>query len=274
MRYALLDSCDPVRAATLFYGDAATLWLDSADTDHPSSRWSYLCIAPIATLQVRAEELSRGEDGFADRADEVRAWIRSTERQRIAEGPPFQGGAAGYVSYDAAPLFLERFQSRHMPRSDLIEFNLYDTLLAFDLEGQKTWVMSAGLRAANAEEDDALADAKIAEVLTRLGDTRRAPDVDVPLGWSRPDQAIDYIAAVKRTQDYILDGDIYQANIAQNWVASHCDVSSAFSNYLQMRERTPAPFAAFGHFQGRVLASASPERLISASATGRVVRLT
>ena len=101
MRYALLDSCDPVRAATLFYGDAATLWLDSADTDHPSSRWSYLCIAPIATLQVRAEELSRGEDGFADRADEVRAWIRSTERQRIAEGPPFQGGAAGYVSYDA-----------------------------------------------------------------------------------------------------------------------------------------------------------------------------
>ncbi|HCX10988.1 MAG TPA: aminodeoxychorismate synthase, component I, partial [Hyphomonas sp.] len=145
------------------------------------------------------------------------------------------------------------------------------TLLAFDLEGQKTWVMSAGLRAANAEEDDALADAKIAEVLTRLGDTRRAPDVDVPLGWSRPDQAIDYIAAVKRTQDYILDGDIYQANIAQNWVASHCDVSSAFSNYLQMRERTPAPFAAFGHFQGRVLASASPERLISASATGRVV---
>lgn len=87
MRYALLDSCDPVRAATLFYGDAATLWLDSADTDHPSSRWSYLCIAPIATLQVRAEELSRGEDGFADRADEVRAWIRSTERQRIAEGP-------------------------------------------------------------------------------------------------------------------------------------------------------------------------------------------
>lgn len=271
MRYALLDSCDPVRAATLFYGDAATLWLDSADTDHPSSRWSYLCIAPIATLQVRAEELSRGEDGFADRADEVRAWIRSTERQRIAEGPPFQGGAAGYVSYDAAPLFLERFQSRHMPRSDLIEFNLYDTLLAFDLEGQKTWVMSAGLRAANAEEDDALADAKIAEVLTRLGDTRRAPDVDVPLGWSRPDQAIDYIAAVKRTQDYILDGDIYQANIAQNWVASHCDVSSAFSNYLQMRERTPAPFAAFGHFEGRVLASASPERLISASATGRVV---
>ncbi|HCX11049.1 MAG TPA: hypothetical protein DHU81_12090, partial [Hyphomonas sp.] len=83
-------------------------------------------------MQVRAEELSRGEDGFADRADEVRAWIRSTERQRIAEGPPFQGGAAGYVSYDAAPLFLERFQSRHMPRSDLIEFNLYDTLLAFD----------------------------------------------------------------------------------------------------------------------------------------------
>ncbi|MAN67697.1 anthranilate synthase component I family protein [uncultured Hyphomonas sp.] len=271
MRYALLDTCDPVGAATVFHAAPGTLWLDSADPDHPSSRWSYLCIAPVATLRVSADVLAPGEDGFARKSDEVRRWIRGQARQRIPDGPPFQGGAAGYVSYDAAPLFLERFHSRHAPRSDLAEFHLYDTVLAFDVTGQRTWVMSAGLASADAEEDDVLADARIAEVLARLDSEGGKPASGAALVWARPDHAIDYVAAVERTQDYILDGDIYQANIAQNWVAAPVDVAGAFSNYLEMRERTPAPFAAFGHFAGRILASASPERLISASAEGRVV---
>ena len=271
MRYALLDTCDPVGAATVFHAEPGTLWLDSADPDHPSSRWSYLCVAPVATLRVSADALAPGEDGFAGKSDEVRRWIRGQARQRIPDGPPFQGGAAGYVSYDAAPLFLERFQSRHAPKSDLAEFHLYDTVLAFDLTGQRTWIMSAGLASADAEEDDALADARIAEVLTRLDGGGGKPASGAALGWARPDHAIDYVAAVERAQDYILDGDIYQANIAQNWVAAPIDAAGAFSNYLEMRERTPAPFAAFGHFAGRILASASPERLISASAEGRVV---
>lgn len=77
--------------------------------------------------------------------------------------------------------------------------------------------------------------------------------------------------AVERTQEYILDGDIYQANIAQNWISEKLGANDAFTNYLEMRKRTPAPFAAFGHFGGRILASASPERLISVSADRRVV---
>ena len=119
MRYALLDTCDPVGAATVFHAEPGTLWLDSADPDHPSSRWSYLCVAPIATLRVHSEGLAPSEDGFARKSDEVRRWIRGQARQRIPGGPPFQGGAAGYVSYDAAPFLLERFQSRHAPKSDL-----------------------------------------------------------------------------------------------------------------------------------------------------------
>jgi para-aminobenzoate synthetase component I len=271
MRYVLLDTCDPVWAATVFAGQKGTLWLDSADVDHPSSRWSYLCISPVSSLRVRAGEAASGDDAFARKAEEVRRWIRGRERPRMPNGPPFQGGAAGYVSYDAAPLFIDRFQSRHASRSDLIELSLYDTVLAFDLEAEKTWVMSAGLASAGAAEDDALADTRIADVLARLDGARNAPDPEAGLRWSRPDDAIDYVAAVERTQDYILDGDIYQANIAQNWVAPACDAAGAFSNYLLMRARTPAPFAAFGHFEDRILASASPERLISASAEGRVV---
>ena len=270
MRYIVLDTCDPVRAATLFSGVRGTLWLDSADPGHPSSRWSYLCVSPVSTLRVGSEDLSAGQDRFDIKADTIRRWVRGRERRRISGGPPFQGGVAGYVAYDAAPLFLDRFLSRHMPESDLAEFNLYDTVLAFDLAGGKTWILSSGLASADAAEDDDLAGIRIAEVLARLEGQAPARVAPTSLEWARPAQALDYVAAVKRTQDYILDGDIYQANIAQNWIAPALDVESAFSNYLEMRERTPAPFAAFGHFEGRILASASPERLISASADGRV----
>ena len=272
MRYVLLDTCDPVRAASLLCGQPGTLWLDSADSDHPSSRWSYLCVSPVSTLRVGAEQVDPGESDFTNQAaDGIRRWVRDTQVTRLPDGPPFQGGVAGYVAYDAASLFLERFRSRHAPRSDLLELSLYDTVLAFDLAARKTWVMSSGLATAGAPEDGALADARIAGILSRLDGDADTPDCADALNWSRPEKAIDYVGAVERTRAYILDGDIYQANIAQNWVAPPSDVAAAFADYLEMRQRTPAPFAAFGHFAGRVLASASPERLISASADGRVV---
>ncbi|HBH45195.1 MAG TPA: hypothetical protein DDY28_12365, partial [Hyphomonas atlantica] len=105
------------------------LWLDSADPDHPSSRWSYLCVAPVSTMRLTAQAT---ETEFAASMDMLRRWVTARPRTRISGGPPFQGGAAGYVAYDAAPLFHSRFHSRHVAQSDLAEFSLYDTLLAFD----------------------------------------------------------------------------------------------------------------------------------------------
>jgi len=268
MRYVLLDQCDPARAATAFHGKQGTLWLDSADLEHPSSHWSYLCMSPVAGLRLDA---GADASNLAKGLETLRGWIRGQARRRIAGGPPFQGGAAGYVAYDAAPLFHDRFRSRHGPQSDLAEFSLYDTLVAFDHAQGKTWVMSCGLSSSDAEQDDDLADARIAEVIASITDTKEPTTLATPPQWRRPERAIDYVKAVERTQEYILDGDIYQANIAQNWVSAEMHVADAFANYLEMRQRTPAPFAAFGHFRGRVLASASPERLISISAEGRVV---
>ena len=142
MRYVILDTCDPVRAARQFCQDRGMLWLDSADERHPAARWSYLCLQPVATLTVPGSDLSGEDDAFQRRAADIRTWIRGRQRTRIPGGPPFQGGVAGYVAYDAAPLFLDRFRSRHAPRSDLAEFSLYDTVLAFDLSGEGTLLMT------------------------------------------------------------------------------------------------------------------------------------
>ncbi|WP_273239941.1 anthranilate synthase component I family protein [Hyphomonas atlantica corrig.] len=268
MRYVLLDQCDPAHAAAVFHRELGMLWLDSADPDHPSSRWSYLCVAPVSTMRLTAQAT---ETEFAASMDMLRRWVTARPRTRISGGPPFQGGAAGYVAYDAAPLFHSRFHSRHVAQSDMAEFSLYDTLLAFDHVQGKTWIMSAGLTSPDEGQNEDLADQRISKVLAALAGSDELATPVASVKWERPDRAIDYVKAVERTQEYILDGDIYQANIAQNWISEKLGADDAFTNYLEMRKRTPAPFAAFGHFGGRILASASPERLISVSADRRVV---
>jgi para-aminobenzoate synthetase component I len=69
-------------------------------------------------------------------------------------------------------------------------------------------------------------------------------------------------ANIKRTVDYILDGDIFQANITQVFEANTPQGFDAFALYQQLREKNPAPFATLMDYDGVKIISSSPERLI------------
>jgi anthranilate/para-aminobenzoate synthase component I len=70
-----------------------------------------------------------------------------------------------------------------------------------------------------------------------------------------------YEAMVRRAQDYISRGDIYQANLSQTFTAQWG--GSPGSLYRTLREMNPGPF--MGLFQGRgfTVLSSSPERLVA-----------
>ena len=67
----------------------------------------------------------------------------------------------------------------------------------------------------------------------------------------------DYLERVVRAQQYIRQGDIYQANLAQRWRAE--GRVDAWALYQALAERSPAPFAAFLEGEDFALTSASPE---------------
>jgi para-aminobenzoate synthetase component I len=67
---------------------------------------------------------------------------------------------------------------------------------------------------------------------------------------------------VRRTVEYILAGDIFQANITQVFKAEVRDGFDAFAVYQQLREKNPAPFAALMDYDAVKIISSSPERLI------------
>ena len=71
-----------------------------------------------------------------------------------------------------------------------------------------------------------------------------------------------YEAAVQRVVDYILAGDIFQANLSQRFLAELPAGLDAWGLYRRLRRRNPAPFAAYLDFGEVEIVSASPERFL------------
>lgn len=257
-----LPSFDPVATATALQAEDGFIWFDSAAPEHPGTRFSYICIWPVDRLRLEAS---------TEAAEKLRAWIGRGAVSRIECGAPFQGGAAGYLSYEFSAAFLERFQSRHKAScATAAEFGFYDTVIAFDHGTAKAHVYSAGLPTKESAPDTDIAKGKI----RRLNEILAAPITRLPavknLNWVRRSGTGSYQSSVAQVQEYIRDGDIYQANIAGLWTAEPLEPEAAFAHYLKGREGSPAPFSGFGVFKDRTIASFSPERLVSSDVEGRV----
>lgn len=70
----------------------------------------------------------------------------------------------------------------------------------------------------------------------------------------------EYERMVERAKVYIEEGDIYQANLAQRLSVEY--VGDPFPLYQRLRKVNPSPFSGYLKFDGLVLASSSPERLV------------
>ena len=66
--------------------------------------------------------------------------------------------------------------------------------------------------------------------------------------------------AVKKVQNYIKQGDIYQANLTQRFNGK--TNLSSYELYRDLRRISPAPFGAYLNFEGYNIVSNSPERFI------------
>jgi para-aminobenzoate synthetase component 1 len=77
----------------------------------------------------------------------------------------------------------------------------------------------------------------------------------------------DYEAAITRALDYIRAGDIYQVNLSQRF-EMQLD-GDPFEAYLRLRERNPAPMAAFLRTSDADVLSTSPERFLRYDARSR-----
>ena len=210
--------------------------------------------------------------------------------------PPFQGGLAGYIGYDWSTV-LERLPR---PRYDDLAIpdvvlGLYDWVIAWDHRIGTAWLISTGFpeegraREPRARERMELVRGRLggraggqrgsgagtgrggsraASLLPRREATGAAapsyPAIGIEgagdIGLRSTFTHRGYLDAVARVREYIVAGDIFQANLSQRFQAHLAE--PPFDLYSRLRRHNPAPFAAYLGFGDVAVLSASPERFL------------
>jgi para-aminobenzoate synthetase component 1 len=283
------------------------LYLDSARRNRELGRYSFVTADPFEyfeapVLRVRGLAPSQGavgttsavygsvpvpvrlDDPLADLGRRMAGFSVPT----IPGLPPFQGGAAGLLSYDFARR-LERLPAARRDEFDMpaMAIGLYDVVVAFDHFASRAWIISQGFPE---QEPDSRrrravqraqqfrgwlkAPHENGETRSRPASNRHVSPADLAPQHPVADfvasgngtrltsnfSAAQYINTVARAIEYIRDGDIFQVNLAQRLLCPATDDSVTL--YLRLRERNPAPLAGYfdlGEFQ---IVSASPERFL------------
>ncbi len=244
------------------------VFLDSARADARLGRWSYVAADPFLRLTSKDGRLTLGERSFT--GDPFAVLQRALAHYALAHDPalpvPFQTGVVGYLGYDLAH-HLERLP--HPAVDDLafpdLAAGFYDAILAFDHGERRAWILSSGWPeaspVASMHRRKARADL-LAALVGRAREPEPEPEVASEAGLRSNFTAGGYEAAVQRVVDYILAGDIFQANLSQRFQAELPDGLDAWGLYRRLRRRNPAPFAAFLDLGEVQIASASPERFL------------
>ena len=248
------------------------VFLDSALREPELGRYSFLSADPFEFWH----------SGPTDAAGLQRLQQRLTRftSDRLPELPPFQGGAAGLFSYDLGRAF------ERLPRPTWDEFRLpglavglYDIVLAFDHQTDRTVLISQGFPETDIRTRRARAERRIRQFLGYLNNPARTDTVpqascpprsrlrlapQFPLAGSLPLTSDfsepNYLSAVDRAIEYIHAGDVFQVNLSQRLL--HPAVDDSVSLYVRLRHCNPATFAGYfdlGDFQ---VVSASPERFV------------
>jgi para-aminobenzoate synthetase component I len=295
----LAGTLKPADACQRFADLPYVLFLDSAAADHPDAHYSFLTADPACVVRSKGNvtEIWRHAGQWTpaqgDALTVARALLPAQPIEPIDGLPPFQGGIAGYIGYDWGAVLEQlprpRFDDLGIPDVVLC---LYDWVIAWDHRSRQAWLISTGLPEVG-QRRKRLAGERMDLLRRRLSgqehggtSTQRVPDRGPSLlrDYNRgspgfppmfPVSGIEsagrldlqstftrqgYLEAVTRVREYILAGDIFQANLSQRFQGTW--ESTPLDLYHRLRRRNPAPFAAYLGFNDVAVLSASPERFL------------
>ena len=257
---------DPVDLFAVVADDPHAALLHSAVHDE-RGRHSFIAMEPFRVLSCRdGRTRVDGEpvpgSPFAVLRDEL-------ERHPLVAVPglgPLQGGAVGVLGYELG----RHLESVPQPPPDALdlpemEMLLCDLIVALDHDERRATIISSGLPEADPPARRARAQARLDHAERRLrAATPLAPPPDpaaaprIESTFARP----AYELAVRRVIDYILAGDIFQANLSQRFSAELPPELTPFDLFRRLQAVNPAPFAAYLKLGEVVVASSSPERFL------------
>jgi para-aminobenzoate synthetase component 1 len=127
-------------------------------------------------------------------------------------------------------------------------FDFYETLIVHDYQTTKTFAVG--------KQSGQIA--RLLKETRSIQSFKRAKPISVASNFKHS----DYISAVNKIRRHIAAGDIYQANLTQQFLLEAEEKISPEAVFLHLRKHHPAPFAAFIRRKNTTIVSASPESFL------------
>jgi para-aminobenzoate synthetase component 1 len=263
----------PDEAFGLLVDEPFSFFLDSGMDPHKLGRYSFIGGNPFLVFSSRGNEVNIVQGTKRSRKkgnpfDILNQFLQLYRLDYYAPPVPLIGGAVGYFSYDLCH-FIERLPATTTDDLELPEcyFGFYDLVIAFDNLYNKTYIVSTGFPELEESKRKDRAASRLAEAKCRLAEAPTPIDSEKPLPQSLKPAALvanftheEYVNAVEKARQYIIDGDIFEVNLSQRFTA---ELSiTPYQLYRRLRQINPAPFACYLCFEDVSVVGASPERFL------------
>lgn len=239
------------------YNEPWAVFLDSTQPYNQQGRFDIVSAKPRITLVTRGLKTEIREknnltvsydDPFLLLKDILLKAPKQQGSNNVDIDIPFHGGAIGYFSYDLSRR-IESLATLAEKDIDIPEMaiGIYDWAFIVDHHQQRSYLVT--------QNDNE----------TSFPNIENSPLITpTPLNIIEPFRSNmtkkQYADAFERIMEYIINGDCYEANLTQRFVAP--TQGSPWDAYLKLRQRNPAPFSAFMNMPDVTLMSCSPERFL------------
>lgn len=264
-REFLADRETPVSVLTRVADDDNVFLLESVTGGEVRGRYSYLGINPREVVYANGEASPLGD---------VKKAFSSFRFKMAPELPELQGGAVGYVAYDAVGKFVPRVKLEREKTTPLTAFMMTDDLLIFD-NVRQTVIVSCVVRPDGFDSLDAAYDEtlkKIDGIYRRLLSAesiaeymkRQNKEASRSITPFKPEMRMEeFEEIVEKCKAAIRAGEVIQIVPSQKFVAE-TDIP-AISLYRALRMVNPSPYNFFFKIGAKTLIGSSPEELVKLS---------
>ncbi len=235
--------------------------LESVEGGERLGRYSFIGFGDALEVRLDAHAFAIGSErrpvpqSGAELLDGLRAALAlAPQPQADVSGVPLAGGLVGYAAYDVVRHF-ERLPARGTGSSGVpaLHYVAPRSVLVFDHLTRGIALVHAG----SAEERRSLRQEVVRALRGALPQARR------PGRYAAPTAAFaraDYLAGVRRTQEYIAAGDVYQLVLASRFSGAH--ELDPFQAYRALRLINPSPYMYYCVLGEVAVVGSSPEALV------------
>ncbi|MDP2903257.1 MAG: aminodeoxychorismate synthase component I [Methylovulum sp.] len=251
-------------SAALYSSLADQPWSVFLDSAHPytqQGRYDIIAADPVCTLVTHGKITTVTCHGVtikssADPFDLVKQQLHllaGSDPAIDTEGLPFTGGAIGYFSYDLArrlenlPVIAE--DAEHIAE---MAVGIYSWVVIVDHHRQQSVLVGQGI--------DTQMHNNLIQQFSRLPHQQADAVFNVVSEITSNMDKAYYTQAFNRIKQYLKEGDCYQVNLTQRFVAA-CN-GNPWVAYQLLRELNAAPYSCYLNFPEAQILSSSPERFL------------